>query len=145
MDLEHPTADLRNDARGRPVSTDSSEPNQAEMRALRAEAISLLVSYCPVDGAAHLQPILERLQRMCLRDARAAGTHRPQDSPAPGRPAPPVNDLPGNGSFPPLSRIAKDYIIRVYQAAGCNKTRAARMLEIDVKTLYNKLKRYGLR
>lgn len=43
----------------------------------------------------------------------------------------------------PLSRMVKEHIVRVYHAVGKNKTRAARVLEIDVKTLYNKLKRYG--
>ena len=45
----------------------------------------------------------------------------------------------------PLSRVVRDHIVRVYRAMGCNKTRTARVLEIDVKTLYNKLKRYGIR
>ena len=43
----------------------------------------------------------------------------------------------------PLDYVVRDHIIHVYQAMGRNKTQAARVLEIDIKTLYNKLKRYG--
>ena len=50
----------------------------------------------------------------------------------------------GNGALPPLSRVAREHIIRVYRATGFNKTRTARILEIDIKTVYNKLKRYGV-
>jgi len=44
----------------------------------------------------------------------------------------------------PLSRLVRDHILRVYRATGCNKTRTARILEVDIKTIYNKLKRYGV-
>ncbi|HUU85353.1 MAG TPA: helix-turn-helix domain-containing protein [Phycisphaerae bacterium] len=44
----------------------------------------------------------------------------------------------------PLSRVVREQIIRVYERMGRHKTRAARVLDIDIKTLYNKLKRYGV-
>jgi transcriptional regulator with GAF, ATPase, and Fis domain len=43
----------------------------------------------------------------------------------------------------PLSEIEKRHILRVLAATGGNKTRAAKTLGIDTKTLYNKLKAYG--
>jgi len=42
----------------------------------------------------------------------------------------------------PLAEIEKRHIMRVLAATGGNKTRAARILAIDTKTLYNKLKSY---
>jgi len=42
----------------------------------------------------------------------------------------------------PLSEIEKRHIMRVLSSTGGNKTRAARILGIDTKTLYNKLKAY---
>ena len=43
----------------------------------------------------------------------------------------------------PLAEIEKRHILRVLSSTDGNKTRAARILGIDTKTLYNKLKAYG--
>lgn len=43
----------------------------------------------------------------------------------------------------PLDEIEKRHILRVLSHHNGNKTRAAKALEIDTKTLYNKLKSYG--
>ena len=43
----------------------------------------------------------------------------------------------------PLSEIEKRHILRVLSSTKNNKTRAAKILGIDTKTLYNKLKSYG--
>ena len=43
----------------------------------------------------------------------------------------------------PLAEIEKRHILRVLSSTAGNKTRAARILGIDTKTLYNKLKAYG--
>jgi transcriptional regulator with GAF, ATPase, and Fis domain len=43
----------------------------------------------------------------------------------------------------PLAEIEKRHILRVLASTSGNKTRAARVLGIDTKTLYNKLKSYG--
>lgn len=42
----------------------------------------------------------------------------------------------------PLAEVEKRHIQRVLASTGGNKTRAARTLGIDTKTLYNKLKSY---
>ena len=41
-----------------------------------------------------------------------------------------------------LAEIEKQHILRVLASTGGNKTRAARILDVDTKTLYNKLKLY---
>ena len=43
----------------------------------------------------------------------------------------------------PLAEIEKRHLLRVLSSTGGNKTRAARILGIDTKTLYNKLKAYN--
>ncbi|MFO1054341.1 MAG: helix-turn-helix domain-containing protein [Planctomycetota bacterium] len=43
----------------------------------------------------------------------------------------------------PLAEIEKRHILRVLASTGGNKTRAAKILGIDTKTLYNRLKAYG--
>ena len=42
-----------------------------------------------------------------------------------------------------LDEVEKRYILRVIDAAGGNRTRAAEILKVDRKTLYTKLKAYG--
>lgn len=42
----------------------------------------------------------------------------------------------------PLAQVEKRHILRVLASTGGNKTRSARILGIDTKTLYNKLKSY---
>jgi DNA-binding NtrC family response regulator len=42
----------------------------------------------------------------------------------------------------PLAEVEKRHIQRVLASTSGNKTRAARILGIDTKTLYNKLKSY---
>ena len=43
----------------------------------------------------------------------------------------------------PLAEVEKRHILRVLSSTGGNKTRAAKTLGIDTKTLYNKLKAYS--
>ncbi len=59
---------------------------------------------------------------------------------------------PGNGSAPPgpaaepvpLWMVEREHILRVMEKVEGNKSRAAKILEIDRKTLYTKLERFGL-
>ena len=45
----------------------------------------------------------------------------------------------------PLDEVERRYILRVIDAVGGNRTRAAEILKVDRKTLYTKLKSYGWR
>jgi DNA-binding NtrC family response regulator len=44
----------------------------------------------------------------------------------------------------PLWVVERDHIQKVLELADQNKSQAAKLLEIDRKTLYSKLERYGL-
>jgi len=56
------------------------------------------------------------------------------------------SDFPemGKSSQPSLQEWEKEYILRVLNEAGGNQSRASQILEIDRKTLYLKLKKYGI-
>ncbi|MCH7700782.1 MAG: hypothetical protein IID37_03760 [Planctomycetes bacterium] len=42
-----------------------------------------------------------------------------------------------------LADVERQHILKVYAILEYNKTQTARVLEIDIKTLYNRLRRYG--
>lgn len=57
----------------------------------------------------------------------------------------PKNEMPQSESFILHNEeIEKQRIINALQQAGHNKTKAAQLLGIDRKTLYNKLKLYNI-
>jgi two-component system response regulator HydG len=56
-----------------------------------------------------------------------------------------VLDLDDPGALPPLEEVERRYIVRVLEAVGGHRTRAAQVLGLDRKTLYRKLERYGVR
>jgi two-component system NtrC family response regulator len=58
-----------------------------------------------------------------------------------------VAKVPGSpaGEVPiPLWIVERDHILKVLEMVDGNKSKAAKVLEIDRKTLYTKLERYGL-
>jgi DNA-binding NtrC family response regulator len=65
-------------------------------------------------------------------------------SPPKNVPAPPPSSAVEPAAAQPLWVIERDHIQRVLEMVERNKSRAARVLEIDRKTLYTKLERYGL-
>ena len=48
------------------------------------------------------------------------------------------------GELAPLEEIERRYILHVLQSVGDNRTLAARTLGLDRKTLYRKLRQYGV-
>ena len=47
-------------------------------------------------------------------------------------------------SMPSLAQVEGRLVERVLQATGWNKARAARVLEVDIKTLNKKIRDFGL-
>ena len=100
---------------------------------VRRDAIDALKSYASAGDGGKLLPVLERMHQICREDVAMISARRR-----------------GNGKSDkgirliPLSHVVREHVIEVYRAMGCNKTRAARILDIDIKTLYNRLKRYGV-
>jgi len=61
------------------------------------------------------------------------------------RPQPPRVEIKSQATeLASLADVERQHILEVYAALQCNKTQTARVLEIDIKTLYNRLRRYGL-
>jgi DNA-binding NtrC family response regulator len=48
------------------------------------------------------------------------------------------------GTLPTLEEVERRHILKVLQHTGNNRARAAKILDVDPKTLYNKLKIYNV-
>lgn len=111
----------------------ASDSDDLRREQARSQVLDLLREYRSPQDAYRVLPALERLRDQCRQDLAVVGGRQEAQAD------------PSDAELIPLSRVVKDHIVKVYQAMGRNKTQAARVLEIDIKTLYNKLKRYGVK
>ena len=81
-----------------------------------------------------LENVIERAVILCESDTIGA-----EDLSIPSTAA--VAEL---GANPSLEEMEKNYILRVLKEAGNNQSKASQLLGIDRKTLYLKLKKYGI-
>jgi DNA-binding NtrC family response regulator len=100
------------------------------------EALKALVSYAWPGNVRELENVIQRAITLCRHEVIL-----PDDLPAPILQAP-KHDLLGRGIRENYSmdRLEKEYIRRVLVEVRGNKTRAAKILGFDRKTLYRKLK-----
>jgi DNA-binding NtrC family response regulator len=102
-------------------------------------ALERLVGYAWPGNVRELRNLIERLtilhegEEVGLDDLpiEFAQTRRPASDPA-------------DGAMAPLHEVERRHVERVLQATAWNKARAARILEVDVKTLNKKIRDFGL-
>jgi DNA-binding NtrC family response regulator len=103
-----------------------------------AEAMDRLMSYSWPGNIRELRNLVERL--MILHEGDEV---RVNDLPAelgvPARAAPEPE-----AALVSLQEIERRHVERVLQATGWNKAQAARVLDVDIKTLNKKIRDYGL-
>ena len=104
------------------------------------EAMAALTSYSWPGNVRELRNVI---RRACIlaTDAQITSELLPF---APPKLFPPRPSAPAAPSQLPLWVIERDHIEKVLELVEGNKSRAAKILEIDRKTLYTKLERYGL-
>jgi two-component system NtrC family response regulator len=107
---------------------------------ITAEAMAALTSYSWPGNVRELRNVM---RRACIlaTDARITSELLPF---APPKVLPPRPSAAATPSQLPLWVIERDHIEKVLEQVEGNKSRAAKILEIDRKTLYTKLERYGL-
>jgi DNA-binding NtrC family response regulator len=117
-----------------------AEATVPEGRALRfsPEAMTALVNYDWPGNIRELRNVIERLQIL-----HRGGEVRPDDLPAELRAAP-VPAEPAATGLVPLSEVERRHVERVLEATAWNKTRAARVLGIDIKTLNKKIRDFHI-
>ena len=100
-----------------------------------AEALDLLTGYNWPGNVRELENVIERAVILC-----ESGRIGAEDLSISSYAA--VADM---GVNPSLEEMEKNYILRVLKEAGKNQSKASQLLGIDRKTLYTKLKKYGIR
>jgi DNA-binding NtrC family response regulator len=107
-----------------------------EVHALTPEALAGLTAYDFPGNVRELENLLERAYALGAR-----GEITPADLPALS-PPPPITVPPDE--LPSLAQAERDLILRALSTHGNDKERAARALGISRRTMYRRLKEYGL-
>jgi DNA-binding NtrC family response regulator len=101
---------------------------------LTSDALELLAGYHWPGNVRELENVVERAVILCESDLLGA-----EDLSVP---TPAV--IAELGTNPSLEEMEKSYILRVLKEANGNQSKASQLLGIDRKTLYLKLKKYGI-
>jgi DNA-binding NtrC family response regulator len=120
-----------------------NEKHARSVRGVSTEVADLFRSYTWPGNIRELRNVLERAAIACDRDL-ISRQHLPADF---GRAAAAVGDLSGI-RFPigtTVEAVEQELILQTLAATNNNKTRAADLLGISLKTLHNKLKEYEAR
>jgi two-component system response regulator AtoC len=138
---------LRRRAADVPLLIDHFLGGRGRVQSLRfaPDAMARLMAYEWPGNIRELRNLIERLQ--ILHEGQEV---RASDLPvefnaaavAPSRAAPPVG--PDDAVLVPLVDVERRHIERVLHATGWNKARAARVLEVDIKTLNKKVRDFNL-
>ncbi len=112
------------------------------------EAMARLLDYGWPGNIRELRNLIERVHilhegtEVCATDLPGEFNTVPSSAPAvaaTGSPAPPVGE-----PLTPLADVEHRHVERVLHATGWNKARAARVLEIDIKTLNKKIRDFKI-
>jgi DNA-binding NtrC family response regulator len=107
--------------------------------ALTAEAVTALQEYHWPGNVRELRNVIERAVLLATD-----GVIRPSDLPLTGV-APPVHTSRGGEPLVPLEEVERQHIESVLRHVNWHQGRAADVLGISPKTLYRKIREYGLR
>jgi two-component system NtrC family response regulator len=103
-----------------------------------------MVALCAYSWPGNVRELRNTIRRACI----LAGEPVITSDLLPFSPPKDLHHLPVNGSQDasphPLWVIERAHIEKVLELVEGNKSRAAKILEIDRKTLYTKLERYGI-
>ena len=105
-----------------------------DITAIAPEAAEILFNYDWPGNVRELENVIERAVILCESDVITGEYLAVTGNALPER----------RDGFPKLQEIEKDYILTVLKQTGGNQTKASKLLGVDRKTLYHKLKRYGI-
>jgi two-component system response regulator HydG len=117
---------------------------------LRPSAAECLTAHSWPGNVRELSNCIERAVTLC-RYSELTRDDLPRKiaaaSPPPLTPLPPLPAAPSAPSEPqemvPMEEVERQHVLRVFAATGRNKSLTAKILSLNRKTLYRKLRRYG--
>jgi len=122
-----------------------------EVHGISAECMTLLMDHSWPGNVRELQNVIERAVILCNEGGsldpvhlgmNPGGTSAPEAGETTGTPLA-VTD--SNGEFLTLSEIEKRHILAALKRSNGNRTHAAKMLSISIRTLRNKLNEYNFK
>ncbi|OYW06514.1 MAG: hypothetical protein B7X11_01010, partial [Acidobacteria bacterium 37-65-4] len=120
-----------------------------QVKRVSPDLLRLLSSYAWPGNVRELRNLVERMVIFCVEDELRAA-HLPLDFKTAYTPLPAVQAIPGRMRLPvgdpiqALDEMERQAIFRALQETAGNKTQAARVLGIGVRTLHRKLKEYHI-
>jgi len=105
-----------------------------DVKDISTTAMEMLTAYTWPGNVRELENLIERA--VILSDSAAIG---PDDLALPAEPKP-----NGSGEHVSLVDMEREHILKVLEETGGNQSRASQVLGIDRKTLYNKIRKYGI-
>ena len=112
-----------------------------EVRDIATSAVEKLLDYPWPGNVRELANAMNRAVALARFDTIAVEDLPPRIREHRGRDTIVIGDDPA--ALLPLAELERRYVLRVLEAVGGNRTRAARILNLDRKTLYRKLRDYG--
>jgi DNA-binding NtrC family response regulator len=121
-----------------------AQQQRKDIREISPEAMELLRGYHWPGNVRELRNVLERA--IILAEDSIKPEHLPNFSGSVPSPSPSsLSNLPfSEARDKVLSDLEKEYIIQALVKSGGNKAKAARALNINYRTLYEKMKKYGI-
>lgn len=111
-----------------------SKRTSKKIKALSRDAKDILFGYDWPGNVRELENVVERAVILCESDIITGEDLAITKRVLPGK----------NHGFTELRDMEKDYILSVLKQTGGNQTKASKLLGVDRKTLYHKLKKYGI-
>ena len=121
---------------------DLNEKHGKHVRGVGAEVMDIFMSHTWPGNIRELRNVLERSTIMCEKDLITRGNLPDEFGKSPAKGPSDLSSI----KFPvgtTVDAMERELILQTLNATGNNKTRAADLLGISLKTLHNKLKEYG--